>query len=113
MTADLIARLEKLTGPDREVDREIQIALGLPFSEVLSDKPFLINAYTASLDAAVALVERIRPGKWPDILRQAISEMGREFHWHICLVKVPPSLLAKYVLLALFRALEAEGARDA
>lgn len=110
MTADLIAKLEGLTGPDRAIDHAVHATTNPPLRDGLRFGN--VPAYTASLDAAVSLVERVLPGKWPDILRQAISEMGREFHWHICLVKVPPSLLAKYVLLALFRALEAEGARD-
>ncbi|MDR6431066.1 hypothetical protein [Brucella pseudogrignonensis] len=58
----IIDRLSKLDGADREVDRQIHAYFGLPFSEVLCDKPFLYNAYTASVDAAIALAERVLPG---------------------------------------------------
>lgn len=44
---DLIERLEKATGPDRELDDAIRVACGFP------PKPW---NYTASLDAALTLV---------------------------------------------------------
>lgn len=56
MSSELIERLAGLTGPDRDVDRLIQRRdpywsgrVGVP-------------AYTRSLDAAVALVPRLKPG---------------------------------------------------
>lgn len=50
---ELIGRLERATGPDREIDDALRIAFGYP------PKPW---DYTASIDAALALVERVLPG---------------------------------------------------
>lgn len=69
MTSDLIAKLEALDGPSREVDLEIAIATGAVPDEVAKYGPHLrriemrrVDPYTASLDAAIALVERVLPG---------------------------------------------------
>ncbi|PWJ81537.1 hypothetical protein C7441_11069 [Pseudaminobacter salicylatoxidans] len=175
MTADLIARLENLTGSDREVDAEIVFDLfaspvgkhkedGGPIGYIrLDDQPswnlglrfpgkdrawfhatrkqikgetllierdgafVLMNSMrvpeiTASLDAAVALVERVRPG-W----KRSVFE-GYNGLW-IARISSPRRLLfstdymremepagspngAIALLIALFRSLEAEGARD-
>ncbi len=52
----LIDRLSKLDGPDREVDREIAKTDPGP-------KPSMIPFdYTASLDEAIALADRMLPG---------------------------------------------------
>lgn len=53
----LLARLEAAEGPDREVDRALHVAVGLDMGEEVH-LGALLNAYTASIDAAVALVER-------------------------------------------------------
>ena len=45
--AELIERLEKATGPDRELDRSIHIAI---------DGNTVVPGYTESLDAALMLV---------------------------------------------------------
>ncbi len=73
----MISRLKSLQGPSREVDAEIAMALGIGeafpthggwwFAEpqYFEDSPDLINRdallpeYTASLDATVALVEKM------------------------------------------------------
>lgn len=61
---DLIARVEKLTGPDREVD--LFIHMDLCPSEYEGkwswDDDTRPPHLTASIDAAVALVERVLPG---------------------------------------------------
>lgn len=57
--ADLLAlaeRVEALTGPDREVDAEIEAARGWPDVQWTGEAP----RYTASLDAAASLV----PAGW-------------------------------------------------
>ena len=68
---DLIARVEKLEGPDREVDDliAVRVARMKPTTtyghEVLGnlrEAPNRSPLYTASLDAALALVERVLPG---------------------------------------------------
>jgi hypothetical protein len=53
---DIIARLEGLTGPDRKVDAAIHEAINPPLGARLRQGH--IPSYTASLDAAIALVER-------------------------------------------------------
>lgn len=61
-------RVEALSGPDREVDERISLAIGLPATvtighEVLGNLrqvPHTIKRYTASLDAAMTLV----PAGW-------------------------------------------------
>lgn len=81
---DLIAKIEKLDGPDREVDAEIATSVGgyvyekrdrdqkawfypldggwrRQLHRTFADK---LPASTASLDAAVALAERVLPGWW-------------------------------------------------
>jgi len=80
--ADLIEKLEKLEGPDREADCQIGVAVdgfvteerpykGVIYCRLDPDGTFtcpgqgadmLVPRYTASLDAAVALVERVLPG---------------------------------------------------
>jgi len=55
--AEIIERLEKADGPDRELDHAIDAMLptGVP-------RHVWRPIYTASLDAAIALVERTLPG---------------------------------------------------
>ena len=74
--SELIARVEALTGPDRDVDFAIHshffptpkrqvsnVELPPGFgSDALSMAMDPRPRYTASIDAAVALVERVRPG---------------------------------------------------
>ena len=53
--SELRERVEKATGPDRELDEALRVHFRYP------PKPW---NYTASIDAALALVERVRPGCW-------------------------------------------------
>ena len=65
---DLIARLKAATGPDRELDARLCIALGLSRDNVMvgvggwcinsetNPNPYKSPAYTASIDAALTLV---------------------------------------------------------
>lgn len=50
---DLLERVRSATGPDRELDEALRVQLGYP------PKPW---NYTASIDAALALTERVLPG---------------------------------------------------
>ena len=69
---ELIAELEKVAGPSRDFDWSIAQITNLPevWPETASWPPFMagskfdkaIPLFTASLDAAVALVERVLPG---------------------------------------------------
>lgn len=68
----LIDRLSKLDGPDREVDAEIDRAFGLnvdvgaltgPWTDYPKPDHYReTSRYTASVDAAIALAERVLPG---------------------------------------------------
>ncbi|NYD84407.1 hypothetical protein HD884_004524 [Ochrobactrum intermedium] len=60
MTSNLITRLSKLDAPDREVDGEIwrYLMSGEPRAVLHGPIPEL----TASIDAAIALAERVLPG---------------------------------------------------
>lgn len=73
-TEKLIERLEAATGPDRELDRDLTErfypTVATPDTRAHGDPAWrhpdfgLVRCeyYTASLDAALALVERVRPG---------------------------------------------------
>jgi len=72
MLAELIERLEKADGPDRGLDSEVEVATGQAkyrdgkgracYHDGRRDR---VPHYTASIDAAVALAERVLPGwKW-------------------------------------------------
>jgi len=71
----LVERLEKATGPDREIDAAIRAQLGI--SEGYHAHEF----YTASLDAALALVERVLPGWRVQFWQQ------RSGSWHVRLIR--------------------------
>lgn len=62
----LIAKLEAATGPDRELDAEIAIALdqiaSRDFWSIDYIKADMVPAVTGSIDAAVALAARVLPG---------------------------------------------------
>lgn len=71
MSSDLISALASLTAPDREVDALIALDIArIPATKTIGDGiiteqrrvPAIIPSYTASLDAAVALCERVLPG---------------------------------------------------
>lgn len=105
---DLLERLRGATGPDRELDGAIVLALGgppetaLPFQadvawtyrgggEWFTPSPRSIGLdivwkcppYTASLDAALALVEAKLPGVSP-----AVGQNVHHGYWHARLSKV-------------------------
>lgn len=121
MSADIIARLEKLTGPDREVDRVIDHVVFWPNEaprnlEISIRDEWDVPTYTASIDAAVALVERVLPGCGVSIERHPVYGDW----WDAAIFDQTPKTIANArkqtaalaVCLALLRALEAEGARD-
>ena len=128
MTQNLISRLSKLDAPDREVDAEIDRAFGLlvdiyPLSGPMTDYPEPVGYtetrhYTASIDAVIALAERVLPG-W------VFDNVGQDFHsvpggyeafgWNVELIngtrvqgQAPTFPLA--ICIALLRAKEASNA---
>ena len=78
----LAERVMALTGPDREVDAEIAIALGIGGNTVAmpggwcaggpAEQPFLSPAFTVSLDAAIALLKSKR-WHWRKLTADSIS----------------------------------------
>lgn len=131
--ADIIERLEKADGPSRKLDRDIAKAEKW-YPDDIQDVGFYIDpakgcrggeiytppAYTASLDAAIALVERMLPG-WTTKHHTADSTPGQQ-RWHFYVARHPADrdgarsphefcgigspVIA--LLIALFRALEAK-----
>ena len=74
----LIEQVEKLTGPDRGVDLALAQAL-VPDVIVMRQRdddtgtdPYTHWQYTASIDAAVALIERLVPDAYWEIGRTAV-----------------------------------------
>lgn len=103
----LIDRLSKLDGPSGALDREICKHLGLLSSMTCEYNHWPLRV-TSSVDACLTLAERVLPGKSIDLLREAISELGKKYHWHICLQK-PEQVreLPIQVCIALLRAKDA------
>lgn len=63
--ADLLARVKAATGPDRRLDRALWATFqGGDYPGVLCWDGLGVAPFTASLDAALALVERVLPGVW-------------------------------------------------
>lgn len=56
--SELKRRVDEATGPDRELDVDLTIFFGPGTSTLLE----LVFPLTASIDAAVALIERVLPG---------------------------------------------------
>ena len=132
----LIDRLSKLDGPDREVDAEIMALFYVRGKRHIGaymendrgiDEPVESDVwidpnterwvstsahyFTASVDVAIAMAERVLPGKSIDLLREAISELGKKYHWHICRTK-PEQVreLPIQVCIAILREKEASDA---
>lgn len=137
MTANLLSRLQGLTAPDREVDALI---MGACFEWAKPEPPYLAPhcvgdqpiywhapepyykrpapELTASLDAVVALCERVLPGwtiasigqddgkRWHAELRQG----HRTSYSTVSLAGAPTPAIA--LLIAILTALEARDARD-
>lgn len=87
---ELIEKLEKATGPDRELDADIAITLKLIAEREWWSVNYLsgdmIPAYTASIDAAVQLCERVLPGWVIDFISQdfmSVPEGYRGIGWTV------------------------------
>ena len=118
----LIVRVERLEGPDREVDLEIARALVpdvictrlVRWPPPEREEDFTHWEYTASLDAVVALAERVLPALAPAI---GMNVHHRYWHGRLSFVRAdgdvdgysadaPTPALA--LLLALLRAVQAQ-----
>ena len=132
--ADIIERLEKAEGPDRLIDvlvgyaadyvvedislRERMDRHGVEYMLEKVDRGFnsiwpLLPRYTASIDAAIALVERMLPGWNNSSIRTGDNEFaayvwkGNAPHQKEYLCEGSPSRCGA-ILLALFRVLDAQ-----
>ena len=78
--SDLIARLEKATGPDRELDADI--ALQFDWTECPGDNwigpqgEIAVPAYTSSIDAAMTLVPKGMEKDFTDLYGVARASVG-------------------------------------
>jgi hypothetical protein len=66
---DRIKRLEETWAGSRELDREMAIATGVLLTGIREDGVWGVKEgrWTQSLDAAVALAERVYPNGWLDL----------------------------------------------
>lgn len=83
----LLERISTTDRPDRGIDAALWYALvekPQPGDKIDRDMIGRMPRYTASLDEALELAEHIQPKEWPDVLRNAVSHLGRHHHWHIC-----------------------------
>lgn len=106
--ADIIERLEKATGPDGDLDLDIINLIDPPVARHSA----MHQPYTASLDAAISLVDRMLPGwHWSLYDTDGLGRRNAQIE--------PPEYssepfdglgqtIAIALLLALFRALEVE-----
>lgn len=123
----LIARLEDAEVGSRELDAEIAAALdgwsgfGLRTSQIEgrprgSDRFSTPPHYTTSLDAALALVERVLPGWWPGFQKNRGSLERKRWaawldgphHSGVDAIEVSAATAPLALCIALLKALEAQ-----
>ena len=116
--AEILARLEKAEGPDRELDLLIAQTIS-PDVIVLRQRdddsgadPYTYWHYTASIDAAMALVEKALPGAWYTVGKGKLRDGEPLFGAHLLFgadellgLGETDANLAIAILIALFRAL--------
>ena len=86
---DLIERVEAATEGGNDLDRDIAIALGwtppaigLPFwYDDEGNHWSALPDWSTSIDAALALVERVRPGTWWDVLTMRCASFSWIAGW--------------------------------
>jgi hypothetical protein len=123
--AELIGKLERATGPDRELDYEIgRAVIADDWRDIGNGNRINRASYrqqrigdscpTASVDAVLALAAKLLPGRSADILREALSDLGKRFRWHIALQQ-PGQMeqLPIAICLALLRALSSQKPENA
>lgn len=114
--AGLIERLEKLDGPDREVDAWIGNEVEpTTFRWERNYGPLAAHTYTASLDAAIALTEKVLPG-WGFYLRSDKEGHGCGLVYPDAFRVTPCHCMgatpAIALVLALLRALQSTGGQS-
>lgn len=105
---ELFERVKKATGPDRKLDIAIARQTHHPsmdgcnpdhdnFIMAGSKMDRRIPAFTASIDAALALVERVLPGwpqQWAEMLREAMDDLWAETSPQMPIIRLPLAILA-------------------
>lgn len=92
---ELKAKVNAATGPDRELDAQLSVHFGLMSAEHAEywlewiaglggscDAPVPPSPLTASMDAAVALVERVLPGWSWEARRSGTGDSGQAMVWN-------------------------------
>lgn len=117
---ELIERVERLDGPDRTVDADLYTTLvGLQMYESIYERSgdlvrrvyadptgpsyYHLPRYTASLDACLALVERVRPGQQIEIVEEALERVKQGYFAESFVEE-----LTLAVLSALLRSIQSE-----
>lgn len=84
--AELVERLEAATGPERIYDHYLFFALEPHLYDEAGRRGLLgdhiVPAYTASIDAAVALVERVLPGWSWECRASGTGDKGQAAVWN-------------------------------
>lgn len=121
---ELDARIWQATQPDRKVMLDAGVAFGpgekrdatfgklreFPMDGWADYKAVAASIeappLTTSIDAALALVAKVLPKDWPDLLRDGERTLLKRHAWHICFAKPEQvSELPLAILVALLRAL--------
>lgn len=114
--SDLIEKLEKAEGPDRELDRSLSETFGRKndFGVLICAGYLGIGDFTSSVDAAVRLCERVLPGHGYDIARceqchATIWEKDKNGNFVSRTYQVPGATLPIALCIAILKALQAKG----
>lgn len=115
----LAERVERLTKPSLRVDLAVIVAIRpRPIRKdiAITERDVVrfyrhvggrrnFPHYTASLDAVVALAVEMLALRWTDLVREAVSAIGKRHAMHMRFHKADPGELARLMLAATLRAL--------
>lgn len=110
--SDIIARLESASGPDRVLDFAIAETLDVLPRNCFGDEIGVCRPVTASLDAAIGLVERVLSGWTLAVYSLFHGDCTVGFDCANMSVIASHRSSAIALLIALFRALEAQEAGE-
>jgi len=113
--ADIIARLEKAEGADRKIDYMI-FTKTAPLDEFSPWSPLIGNHFTSSIDAAIALVDRMLKTYWMEMTVDPSGGGAKILYWPNGIsgeIEIGPVYgastdLPLAILLALFCTLDAQ-----
>lgn len=98
----LVERIERLEGPDREVDREIALAVNV------GERGYMLRPFTASLDSAMTLRPKGEPIAFmsvKDVYHAGIGDKDGDAEWYA--VAATPALALCAAALRARAAMEA------